>query len=612
MLESLPVSLAVILAFGVGAQWLAWRLRLPSILLLLLFGFAIGPVTGWLEPDILFGDWLFALVSLSVAIILFEGGLNLTYAELRRIGGVMGRLVSIGALVTWVLSTAAAVLVLGLDLSLAALFGAILTVTGPTVIGPLLRYVRPVGPVGPILKWEGIVIDPIGATLAVLVFEAVLAGDAQAAPRLIIGGVLSTALVGTIVGAAGAGLLIVLLARYWIPDTLQNAVVLMVVLAAFVLADALQHEAGLLAVTVMGIVLANQRWAPIRHIVEFKENLQVLLIGGLFIVLTARLKLTDVAAIGPESLVFLGAMILLVRPASVFLATIGAGLGWRERAFLAWMAPRGIVAASVASLFAIRLAEVGVPEAERLAPLTFLVIVGTVALYSLTARPVAQWLGLASPNPTGALLVGAHPLAQAIGLVLQGQGLRVLLVDTNAHNVLNARQAGLPAVQANILAEDLLDDLDLGGIGQLFALTSNDEVNALAAMEFAHVFGRDRVYQLAPGAEQPSGRGTIPAHRRGRVLFATSLTYAALSQQIALGAEIRVLDALEHDPSDLSANGAPPAMPLFLIDATGKLTVAADDQPIAPRSGQTLIALTAGEYKSETKGGADAEARRSI
>lgn len=433
MHESLPVSLAVILAFGVGAQWLAWRLRLPSILLLLLFGFAVGPVTGWLEPDILFGDGLFPLVSLSVAVILFEGGLSLTYAELRRIGGVMGRLVSIGALVTWVLSTVAAMLLLGLDLPLAALFGAILTVTGPTVIGPLLRYVRPVGSVGPILKWEGIVIDPIGATLAVLVFEAVLAGDAQAAPRLIIGGVLSTALVGTIVGAAGAVLLIVLLARFWVPDTLQNPVVLTVVLTAFVVADALQHEAGLLAVTVMGIALANQRWVPIRHIVEFKESLQVLLIGGLFIVLTARLELADIAAIGPESLLFLGVMILLVRPTAVFLATLGAGLHWRERAFLAWMAPRGIVAASVASLFAIRLAEVGVPEAERLAPLTFLVIVGTVALYSLTVRPVAQWLGLASPDPTGALIVGAHPLAQAVGLALQGRGLRVLLVDTPMH-----------------------------------------------------------------------------------------------------------------------------------------------------------------------------------
>ncbi len=582
------MSIAAIIALGVGAQWLAWGLRLPSILILLTLGFIVGPATGWLQPDSLFGDQLFPLVSLAVAIILFEGGLSLTYAELRRFGGVVRNLVTLGALVTWAMSAAFAALILRLDWGIAALFGAILTVTGPTVIGPLLRYVRPVGPVGPILKWEGIVIDPVGATLAVLVLELVIAGDAQEAPRVMIFGILNTILVGGVIGMLGAGMIILLLRRYWVPDRLQNPIVLMILLVSFVLSDSLQHESGLLAVTVMGIIMANQPWVSIRHIIEFKENLQVLLIGGLFILLTARLELADFAAVGWESLIFLAAMVLLVRPASVWLSTIRSDLRWQERLFLSWMAPRGIVAAAVASLFGLRLANVGIADAERLAPLTFVVIAGTVLLYSLTTRSVAGWLGLASPNPNGVLFIGANPLARMVATAIQSQGVRVLLVDSNMLNILSARRAGLPAVQNNILAEDVLQKIDLGGIGQLFAMTPNDEVNTLAAMEFAHLFGRERVYQLAPQGSSEPNQESIPAHQRGRTLFGAGISYSTLSQHLTAGASVKALSSADLPASDERATLP---LTLFLVDDGGKLLVSTEDRPLTPRAGQVVIAL---------------------
>ncbi len=382
MAQYVLLGLAGVVALGIAAQWLAWRLRVPSILLLLAFGVAAGPLTGLLRPDELFGRLLLPGVSLSVAVILFEGGLSLKVRELRAIGSDLLRLTTVGALVTWLVSLAAARFLLGFDWPLAALLAAILVVTGPTVIAPILRHLRLGGRVGAVLKWEGIVIDPLGATLALLTFVVARAGGwhggaAEAALAL-----LRTAVVGGGLGLLGAGLLIVPLARYWIPDALHGAVALAVVFLAFAVANALQEESGLLAVTVMGIGLANQRLAPVRHLIEFKENLTVLLVSCLFILLAAPAP-EDLAALDLRSYLFLAAMVLFVRPASVLLSTIGSAMTWREKAFLCCMAPRGIVAAAVSSVFAQAMADAGFAQAGRMPPVTFLVIVGTVALYGL-------------------------------------------------------------------------------------------------------------------------------------------------------------------------------------------------------------------------------------
>ena len=591
MIEETMLGIAGIIVLGIAAQWLAWRLRLPSILLLLLFGFIAGPVTHFIDPDHLLGALLLPIVSLSVALILFEGGLSLKLRELREVGVTVRNLNIFGALITWMLSTLAASVILGFDLSLSILFGAILVVTGPTVIGPLLRHVRPTARVSTILKWEGIVIDPIGAMLAVLVFEGIRIGELQAATGALIFGIAKTVIVGVLLGLAGAGLLVLLLRRYWVPDYLQNAVTLMLLVGAFVVANHLQAEAGLLAVTVMGIGLANQRQVSIKHVIEFKENLRVLLLAVLFILLTARLQIADVLSIGLAGLLFVAVLIVIVRPVSVILSTIRSGLSWRERLFIGWMAPRGIVAAAVSSIFALQLAEMRHAQAELLIPATFIVIIGTVTIYGLTSAPVARWLKVAQPNPQGLLIVGAHAWARSIAQALGISGLRVRLIDTNWNNIAAARLAGLDALYDSILSEETHEEVDLGGIGYLLAMTSNDEVNSLACLQYAEVFGRAKIYQL-PQRGKDLINDNLPLHLRGRWLFDRKATYSYLSEMIENGASLKATPLTrEFDYAAYQVKYGAAALPLFVLTPMGELVIAVINEPLTPRPGQTLISL---------------------
>lgn len=588
--EHILVGLAGIIVLGIASQWLAWRLRLPSILLLLLAGFIAGSVTGLLDPDVLLGDLLSPIVAIAVALILFEGGLSLKMVELRQVGGVVRNLVTIGALITWLLAAGAAHFVLGLDAVLSLLLGAILVVTGPTVIMPLLRDIRPVGQVGTVVRWEGILIDPIGVTLAVLVFEAVFIGDLQRATVLTVIGFVETLVIGIVVGLITAALLTLFLRRYWIPDFLQTPVTVLMVVGAFALSEVLQPESGLLTATVMGIALANQRSVSVKHIVEFKENLGVMLISNLFIVLAARLRIEDIFRIGPEMILFVVVLVLVVRPLAVFVSTMRSPLNWRERLFVAWLAPRGIVAAATASIFGLELMHMGHPQAELLAPMTFTVIVVTVALYGLTAGPLARRLGITQSDPQGVLFVGAHGWARAMASVLQKRGYRVLLVDTNYDNVVAARMEGLPAHYGSILSEDTLAKLDLDGIGRLLALTPNEEVNSLAALRFSEIFERSEVYQLF--CRQQLGEEAIPRELRGRLLFGPGITFENLEARFSNGAVIRatpLTDKFTYEDFQALYNEA--VLPLFLIDENGKLAVfAADKQPL-PRRSQTVISL---------------------
>lgn len=593
MSEHLLIGLASIVVLGVGAQWLAWRIRLPSILLLLLFGFAAGPITGLIHPDELFGDLLFPIVSISVAIILFEGGLTLRLAELPHVGGVISRLISVGALVTWAVAALAAHYLIQLDWVLSVLLGAILIVTGPTVIGPLLRQIQPKGQVGAALKWEGILIDPVGAVLAVLIFEVILAGDFGQAPGAVFSGVLVTIIIGLGIGVAGAAILIFLLRRFLVPDHLQNAVALLLVVFTFTISNELQPESGLLTVTVMGVVMANQRLVSVRHIVEFKENLQVLLIGTLFILLSARVQPSVILDLGWMSLVFLAVLIVVARPLAIFLSTWRSELSWQERLFMAWMAPRGIVAAAVASIFAFELVEAGHSGAEQLVPLTFVVIVGTVSFYGLTAGIVARWLDLAETDPQGVLIVGAHPLARAIADTIQQHGFKALLLDTNWDNIVRGRMEGLSTHHGNAFSEEVLEDLDLAGIGRLLALTSNDEVNSLAAIHFPEVFSRADVFQLPLKQERGETRSELaPQHLTGRYLFGQKMTFPFLMEKFQQGAVIKATALTEKfDYVDFQTRYDHTAIPLFLITKRDKLAIYTTDYQPIPKPGQILISL---------------------
>jgi len=589
--EHLLVGLTCVVVLGVGVQWLAWRLRLPSILLLLAAGYLAGPVTGIIDPDRMFGDLLLPIVSLSVGLVLFEGALSLRLDELRNTGSVIRNLVTIGALVTWLLGAAGAHFLLDFKLPSALLLGAILVVTGPTVVGPILRHVRPSGQVGPIAKWEGIVIDPIGAVLAVLVFEAIRAAQSGSMQQVgwgVMIDVLWTIAVATVVGVAGALLIILFLRKYWIPDFLQSPVLLMVAVACFTSSNVMQHESGLLTVTLLGVILANQKWVTIGHLIEFKENLRVLLISTLFILLAARFQPSELGTLGFWSIGFLAFLLVVVRPVAVLASTIGSRLNCQERMFLAWLAPRGVVAVSFAAVFALRAGELG----EGLVAVTFMVVVGTVAIYGLTITPLARVLGVADPNPQGLLIAGASPLARAIGLALQEAGFKVLLVDCNRVSISNARLEGLPAWYGSILSNQALDDLDLGGIGRFLALTPSGEVNSLAAWHFRDVFGRAGVYQLPPTAARAPRGETAEQHLRGRFAFTSDATYGYLQSRLAQGAVIKKTRLTEEfDYEAFQSHYGNKALPLFLISGNKKLTVFTATEKLEPKPGSTLISL---------------------
>lgn len=585
--HSVLFEVAMIVGLGVGAQWLGWRVGLPAILLLLVFGFFAGPIAGWVQPDILLGDLLQPFVSLAVGIILFEGGLSLRISELAEVG-VVRRLVSVGMLTTWAISTAAAFLILDLDFALSSLLGAIVVVSGPTVIIPMLRHLRPREPIGSILRWEGIVIDPIGATFAVLVFEAVFVADEfREATTMAILGFVETVAIGGITGVVAAAVLVIMLQRYWVPDYLENAVTFMLVVAAFEFSDEIRAESGLFAVTIMGIVIANRKRLVLRHIVEFKENLGIIIVSSLFILLAARLKLEDIEHIGWESLLFLAVLIFIARPATVMVSTIGSGLDWRERLFLGWMAPRGIVAAAVASIFALELEHIGHDDAERLVPLTFMVIVGTVMIYGLTAGPMARWLKISRPQPQGVLFAGAHPWARRIAGALRANGFDVLLVDSNQENVAAASVNDLPSMHADILSERCLQEVEFCGVGRLVAMTSNSEVNSLAALQFTELFGRSEVYRLPE-----DHTGSPSTHREyGRVLFGDGATFNRLSRLFQNNnASIETI-AFESEADIQAFRGRQDCLPLFLIGVAGTLTIVTAENALVWRVGQKIICL---------------------
>ncbi len=590
--EALLVGLAFIVALGIGAQWLAWRLRLPSILLLLLFGFIAGPVGGLLDPDAMFGDVLLPLVSLSVGVILFEGGLSLKVRELMKIGSDVRNLIGIGVPLAWVLISALAYLVLGLEIEFALIIGAILVVTGPTVVLPMIRFLRPRGDLGPILKWEGILNDVVGATLAVLTLEGVVGGRGENPVAGAALGALTTLIAGGGLGVAAGFLLTFLLQRYWIPDHLHSPMALMLAVVGFAAADHVHPESGLVMTTVMGIVLANQRKVSIQHVVEFKENLRVLLISSLFILLSSRLDLQLLEQIGYRDFLWVGLLLFVVRPATVFISTMRSKLSFREKLFLSWMAPRGIVAAAVSSVFALRLLEAGFENAERLVALTFLTIVSTITVYGLTGPFVAKWLRVSDAHPQGFLLIGAHDWARKIANALQEQGVRVRLADTNWGNIRTARMEGLSTYYGNVLSEHVVEDLDFTGIGRLLALTPNDYANSLATLHFTEFFGREGVYQLATESADGADDVESPSNLRGRSLFCGGSDHVEISRRFSCGAVVKTTNlTAEYTFEHFKERYSEDALILFVLPDDKDVWVATMDRPLDPQPGHRIVAL---------------------
>lgn len=569
---------------------------MPAIIFLLVAGILGGPVFHLLDPEALMGVLFSPFVSLSVAIILFEGSLTLKFSEIMGLQSVVRNMLSFGLLITWIITTIATHYALDVSWEIAFLFGAITVVTGPTVIAPLLRTVRPTAAIANILRWEGIVIDPIGASLAVLVYEFIISGGGQQAwghTFVTFGKIIS---VGFCIGAASGFLYGLALRNHWLPEFLQNVATLGLVFVSFVLANHIQSESGLVAVTVLGMWLSNMRGVDLEEILEFKESLSVLLISLLFLMLAARLDFSSLLEIGWASIFVFLAVQFLARPLNIVVSSIGSQLTWPERHMLAWIAPRGIVAAAIASLFALRLEEAGYSDARFLVPLTFVVIIGTVLLQSVTSRPIARWLGVALPEPRGFLIVGANRVARAIGRALADNGVRVLLADSRWENVSKAKNEGLETYLGNPISEHADRHMNLTGIGRMLGLSPWESENIAAAMHYRMELGKNSVYLIKsryPG--EASGAMKLQPQRRGQFLFGAEITFSGLADELSHGGEIKTTRFTDQFTfEDFTKMHDERAVPLFFIDTKGRIQAAGENSSFKPEPGWAVISLFRG------------------
>ncbi|MEE4203597.1 MAG: sodium:proton antiporter [Halieaceae bacterium] len=595
--------LTLLVAIGVlslAAQWLAWRIRVPAILFLLAFGLIMGPGTGLLNPDALFGDLLFPFISLSVAVILFEGSLTLRFEDIRGHGVVVSRLISWGVVIIWVAVAAFSHWFVGLEWSVAALFGAIMTVTGPTVIMPMLQAVRPTPAVARVLRWEGILVDPLGAMLAVLTFTVIIATQLTNT-WMEVGALLVRMLAsGLLLGAAAGYLWGRALRRYWLPSFLHNVATLLVVFGVFALADTFAEESGLLAVTVMGVWLANTKGLHIRELLDFKESLSILLISGLFIILAARLDIEQLQAVGWPALAVMLGIQFIGRPIKVMICSMGTSLTWSERYLLGWMGPRGIIAAAISAVFALRLEEAGISDAALLVPMAFVVIAGTVVLQSLTARPLAKILGVVEPEPEGVLIYGANSFSQALAKVLIDAGFRVVISHSDWDSLRAARMAGVPTYYGNPMSNHAERTLELSGIGKLFAMSRSVEMNQLACTYFAHQFGRQNVFYL-PVAREASSKDDqkkdgkdkhSPSHSLpGRRLFPADVSLSSALSSISRGAEIKTTRITEDYAYEQFLQENPNRVVLLAYSDKGKLEAYESRLKQVVGAGWTVVSL---------------------
>lgn len=612
-------ELAGIIILGILSQWIAWRTKVPAILPLVIIGLLIGPIsTIWtsdgtklIEPvfnpgngvGMFPGDYLFNFVSLAIGIILFEGGLTLKRRELKAIGPAVVKLIVIGTLVTLIGGGVAARYIMGLSWPIALQFAALIIVTGPTVIAPILRNVPLNHDLSNILKWESIIIDPIGATIAVLVFEFILTGTTVGEfTAHAFFGFLQVVLSGLALGVLAALVLYLLIKKEWVPMYLLNVFTLASVLAVFVFSDLLANESGLLTVVVMGMVLGNLEIPNFRDVLVFKESLSVLLISILFIVLAAQIDLADLILIwDTKCLLLFAVVVLLLRPLGVLLSTYHSELNLREKIFISWIGPRGIVAAGVASLFGFKLQEEGIVGAEYITPLVFLIVLGTVLLNASTARPLAYLLKVTLPASNGILMLGADRAARVIASYLKANQRHVVLVDSNASNVNKAQRMGLEALQINVFTEDLEQHIELLDIGYLIAMTANHDVNLFVVEKYKSVFGELGTFRLL----SPEEMKMEEAHRPSQGIFSYSDDYLNLNEVARDNPEIHEMPLLTMEQLKVLLNELKKdeRIPLFIKHPDGFLDIILKDTSALPidEGGYSLVYMGESLHQNSRK-----------
>lgn len=601
-MESQAIVIAAVGALGVGAQWVAWRTGWPAIVLMLAAGFVAGPITGFIDPEAAFGELLDPMISVGVALILFEGGLSLDLRELRHSGSAVARLATIGVLVGWALGSLAGFYIAGLVWPVAILFGGILIVTGPTVVIPLLRQSNIQTRPNSILKWEGIVNDPTGALCAVIAYEYFRrvnefpdASVLDVVPPLIIAAILAG-----LIGYAAARLIAYLFPRGAIPEYLKVPVLFTVVIAVFVLTNQIEHEAGLVAVTVMGITLANRDVSSMRSIHPFKENIAVLLVSGIFILLASSLKWEELSYLQTSirPWLFLLSLLFVVRPATVLISLIGTEVPWKERLFVAWIAPRGIVLVAISGLFALRLGDLGIEGGQILIGLSFAVVVVTVIAHGFTIEPVARLLGVKGTSRPGLMIVGSTPWTIALAKEMQALKTPIMIVDQSWQRLGAARREGLPFYHGEILNEATEHNLDLAPYQVLVAATDNEAYNALVCNEFAHEIGRDSVYQLGENVHDDD-RHALPEGIRGRALFEAGFGVADVNEKQKQGwvfKKTKLSD--EFDYEDAREKLPDSATMLLLVRRSGTLRFFTHAARPEPRAGDIIITFAPPQVKA--------------
>lgn len=550
------VELAGIIILGIIAQWVAWRFKLPAILPLILIGLIVGPVATIFTADgskliepiwdgekgLFPGDGLYYFVSLAIGVILFEGGLTLKKSEVVNTGPVISKLITLGAAVTFFASGVAAHYIFGLNWQISFLFSALIIVTGPTVITPILRNIPLKRDLSSILKWEGILIDPIGALVAVLVFEFISVGENQAYTKTALMDFGKVLLFGFTFGFTFAHALAFAIKKNYIPHYLLNVVSLSVVLLVFVESDLFAHESGLLAVVVMGMVMGNLKLPNIKELLYFKESLSVLLISILFILLAANINISDLELIyNWNTLILFSVVVFVIRPLAVFLSTAGSSLKLNEKLFIGWVGPRGIVAAGIASLFGSKLMARGEPGAEYITPLVFMIVLGTVLLNATTARFFARIAGVFLKKSEGIVIIGASMASRLIAEYLHNNNRHVVMIDNNQNNIEKAKKLGLEAINSNIYSDTLSDNIELSDIGYLMALTANSDINQYAIDTFKKQFGEHGSFRLITTDEMND-----PENNPREGLFSHTDDFIKLTEAARKHPEINEIDLKDH------------------------------------------------------------------
>ena len=575
---------------GVFGQWLGWRLKLPAIIPLLLIGALLGPVGGIVKPSETLGEVMRPAIGMAVAIIVFEGGLNLNLRELRSAGSGVLRLVGVALPLNWLFGALATRWLAGLSWPVAILVGAILVVTGPTVIMPLLRQAKLEPRSAAFLKWEAIVNDPIGATLTLLVLSYLTLSTKMSGSDAIVHLAWKTALGGAI--AAGLGLVLpygirALFRRDLAPEYLKTPILLGGALAVYAAGEAVQPETGLVGATLFGVVLANIDVTGLQELKRFKESLTIFLVSGLFILLTANIDRQTVAMLSWPIAITTLAILFVARPLAIGLATLGAKVSWKERILVGWIGPRGVVAAAIAGVAGERLAAAGYPDAKLVLPLVFAVIASTVLLHGLSLAPIARWLDLASGGRGGLLIVGASSWSVGFGEALRNAGMPVIIVDRSALALKAARLVGLQTLRMEVLSTIGEEIIDLREFEHLLAATPDDAYNALVCTRFGSELGRERVHQIA--SEDSSERHATSREWRGKIVIADDMTHMRLAELMDGGAAFVV-----EPPSEIAAGSSDHpggSWPTAVLGASGGFTMYGPDQEVDTSVGDLIVRL---------------------